>query len=134
MALPGELETNEDMEKSDSSSFPALSPDRPNDLIDWALSHIPKRDGPRRHRHKNRMEQRMIIKRANDQVRIKNVRAARERQLKRNDAQSTKAAKFVAEGADYRKKLEEKRSTLYSQLGIEALVQARLDALRLQKQ
>ncbi len=31
-------------------------------LIDYALSHIPKRDGPRRSRHKKRMAQRIEIR------------------------------------------------------------------------
>ena len=103
-----------------------LSPNKPNELIDWALSHVPKRDGKRGTREKHRMEQRQIVKRENDQIRIKNVKAARERQLARNAAQKAKAAKFVTEGVEYRKKLDEKKATLYQKLGIDAIVKERL--------
>ena len=33
-------------------------------LIDWALSHIPKRAGPRRSRHKKRVAQREELRRS----------------------------------------------------------------------
>jgi hypothetical protein len=113
----------------DTNSFLPLSPNKPNELIDWALSHVPKRDGKRGTRQKNRMEQRQIIKRENDQIRIKNVRAARTKQLARNAAQVTKSEKFVAEGVEYRKKLEEKRAKIYKKLGIDAIVQDRLKSM-----
>lgn len=129
VAQPGELETNEDMEKVDANSFLPLSPNKPNELIDWALSHVPKRDGKRGTRQQNRMEQRQIIKRENDQIRIKNVKAARERQLARNAAQVAKADKFVAEGVEYRKKLDEKRAALHKKLGVDVIVKERVNAL-----
>jgi hypothetical protein len=129
VAQPGELETNEDMEKVDANSFLPLSPSKPNELIDWALSHVPKRDGKRGTRQLNRMEQRQIIKRENDQIRIKNVKAAREKQLARNAAQEAKAAKFEVDGVEYRKKLDEKRAVLHKQLGVDVLVRERINSL-----
>ena len=75
------------------------------------------------------MEQRQIIKRENDQIRIKNVKAARAKQLAKNAAQVAKSDKFVAEGVEYRKKLEEKRSKIYKKLGIDAIVQDRLKSM-----
>ena len=129
VAQPGELETNEDMEKVDANSFLPLSPNKPNELIDWALSHVPKRDGKRGTRQLNRMEQRQIIKRENDQTRIKNVRAAREKQLARNAAQEAKASKFAVDGVEYRKKLDEKRALLHKKLGVDVIVRERINSL-----
>lgn len=42
--------------------FPPLIPPNANELIDWALSHVPKRAGPRRSRRKKRMAKKFEFK------------------------------------------------------------------------
>jgi hypothetical protein len=53
-------------------------------LIDWALSHAPKKAGPRKSRHKKRMARRVALKVEMNKNKMLEVREARNRRREKN--------------------------------------------------
>ena len=62
--------------------IPNVAPNA-RELIDFALSHIPERDGPRRSKHKKRMAQKWANKEKADAIRKKQCQIAHEKKHKK---------------------------------------------------
>ena len=102
-SLYREVPTQEELEaiKSTGNFLPRIAPNA-EELIDWALSHIPERAGPRRSRRAKRMARKWQIKRENDARRKKETVAALARKQARMKMHREKANHYRELGAQLR--------------------------------
>lgn len=102
-SLYRDVPTQEEIEaiKFQGNFLPKIAPNA-EELIDWALSHVPERAGPRRTRKAKRMQRRGDIKRADDSRRKTEKVAALARKLAKRDAHRAKANSYRAEAAKLR--------------------------------
>ena len=102
-SLYREVPSQEELEsiKSTGNFLPRIAPNA-EELIDWALSHIPERAGPRRSRRAKRMALKWKIKRENDARRKKENVAALARKQARMKMHREKANHYRELGTQLR--------------------------------
>jgi hypothetical protein len=102
-SLYRDVPTPEELEaiKFQGNFLPKIAPNA-EALIDWALSHVPERAGPRRNRRAKRMANKWRIKRADDARRKNEKVAALARDEAKRQAHRAKANEYRMEGARLR--------------------------------
>jgi hypothetical protein len=102
-SLYREVPTQEELEaiKFTGNFLPRIAPNA-EELIDWALSHIPERAGPRRSRRAKRMALKWKIKRENDARRKKENVAALARKQAKSKMHRERAQHYRELGAQLR--------------------------------
>ena len=88
-----------DLIKIPGNFIPNIAPNA-REIIDFALSHIPVRDGPRRSRQKKRMAHKWEVKRAQDAKRKAQTIAAREAKHKKLNHHRNNVKKVLAQAAE----------------------------------
>ena len=103
-SLYREVPTPEEMDliKITGNFIPNIAPNA-RELIDFALSHIPVKTGPRRSKHKKRMAHKWAVKEAQDALRKKQTRYARENKHKNLNYHRSLVKKYLNEAKDINK-------------------------------
>ena len=103
-----DVPTQEEIEaiKFQGNFLPKIAPNA-EELIDWALSHVPERAGPRRSRRAKRMLRKWEIKRADDARRKSERVAALARKQAKRVAHRERANQYRLEAARLRGEITE---------------------------
>jgi len=99
----------------DSLQYRPYIPDNAQDLIDWALSHVPPRKGKRGSRRAKRMAQKWEAKRKNDAWRKEGERRSLERKHEKAKRQNEMAAMYRQMAREIQKAKEQSLTQMKTQ-------------------